>query len=98
MSGQCLESVSSMSKSFCFVFLGFFFFWVFFNVYLFLRQRETEREWGRGRERGETQNQKQAPGSELSAQSPTRGSNSRTVRSRPEVKSDAQPTEPPRRP
>ena len=51
-----------------------------FNVYLFLRQRETEHEWGRVRER-KTQNPKQAPGSELSAQSPTRGSNSRTMRS-----------------
>ena len=50
--------------------------------YLFLRQRETEHEWGRGRERErETQNLKQVPGSELSAQSPTRGSNSQTVRS-----------------
>ena len=38
---------------------------------------ETEHEQERGRERGrETQNLKQAPGSELSAQSPTRGSNS----------------------
>ena len=52
----------------------FFFFKCF---YLFLRQRETEHEQGRGRER-ETQNLKQAPGSELSAQSPTRGSNSQT--------------------
>ena len=52
----------------------------FNNVYLFLRQRETGHEWGRGRER-EVQNPKQAPGSELSAQSPTRGSNPRTVRS-----------------
>ena len=45
-----------------------------FNVYLFLRERERESEhkWGRGRER-ETQNLKQAPGSELSAQSPTHG-------------------------
>ena len=33
-----------------------------------------------------------------SAQSPTRGSNSRTARSWPEPKSFAQPTEPPRRP
>ena len=69
----------------------------FFNVYLFLRQRETEQERGRVRER-ETQNLKQAPGSELSAQSPTRGSNSRTARSWPEPKSFAQPTEPPRSP
>ena len=52
----------------------------FFNVYLFLRQRETEHERGRVRER-ETQNPKRAPGSELSAQSLTRGSNSQTVRS-----------------
>ena len=50
----------------------------FFNVYLFLRQRERQHEQGRGRER-ETQNVKQAPGSELSAQSPTQGSNSGTV-------------------
>ena len=61
---------------------------IFFNIYLFLRQRETEHEWGRARER-ETQYLKQAPGSELSAQSPTRGLNSRTARSWPEPKSDA---------
>ena len=41
------------------------------------RERETECEQGRGRER-ETQNPKRAPGSEPSAQSPTRGSNPRT--------------------
>ena len=41
-------------------------------------ERETECEPGRGRERGETQNPKQALGSELSAQSPTPGSNSQT--------------------
>ena len=52
----------------------------FFNVYLFLRQEETQHELGRVRER-ETQNLKQAPHSELSAQSPTRGSNSWTARS-----------------
>ena len=45
---------------------------IFFNVYLFLRQRETEHERGRVRER-ETLNLKQAPGSELSTQSPKRG-------------------------
>ena len=44
------------------------------------RERETEHEQGRGRERGK-QNGKQAPGSELSAQSPTQGSNSQTGRS-----------------
>ena len=40
----------------------------------FERQRGTEHEQGRGRER-ETQNPKQVPGTELPAQSPTRGSN-----------------------
>ena len=50
----------------------------FFNVYLFLRQSTS----GEGAEKErETQNPKQIPGSELSAQSPTQGSNSHTVRS-----------------
>ena len=53
---------------------------------------------GKGQRERETQNRKQAPGSEPSAQSPTRGSNPWTTRSQPEPKSDAQPTEPPRRP
>ena len=61
---------------------------IFFNIYSFLRVRETEHEWGRGRER-RRHNPKQAPGSELSAQSPLWGSNSRTASSRPELKSDA---------
>ena len=53
----------------------------FFNVYLFIfGEKETERDGERDRER-ETQNRKQAPGSQLSAQSPTRGSNPRAVRS-----------------
>ena len=55
---------------------GIFFF--FFNVPF--SQRETEHEWGRGRDRGR-QHLKQAPGSELSAQSPTQGSNPGTTRS-----------------
>ena len=50
-------------------------------MYLFLKDRERQHELGRGREREkETQNPKQAPGSELSAQSPTWGSNSQTER------------------
>ena len=60
----------------------------FLNFYLFLRKRErdTECEGGRNRERErererETQNPKQAPGSKMSAQSPTWDSNSQTVRS-----------------
>ena len=51
----------------------------------------------RQRER-ETQNPKQAPDSEPSAQSPTWRSNLQAVRSWPELKSDAQPTQPPRFP
>ena len=64
----------------CFFF--FFLFKIFFNVYLSLRDRERQsvsRE-GAGRER-KTQNPKQALGPELSAESPTRGSNSQAVRS-----------------
>ena len=64
---------------------------------LFLRDKETESEQVRGRER-ETQNPRQAPGSELSAQSLKWGSNSQATRSRPAPKSDAHPTEPPRCP
>ena len=47
----------------------------FISVHLFLREREREHERGRGRER-DTQNWKQAPGSELSSQSPMGGSHS----------------------
>ena len=48
----------------------------FVNVYLFFfREREIANRGGAKRER-ETQNPKQAPGSELSAQSLTWGSNS----------------------
>ena len=46
----------------------------------------------------ETQNPKQAPGSELSAQSPTWGSNPQTMRSLPEPKLGTQLPEPPRCP
>ena len=51
---------------------------IFFNVYLFLREKENAS--GLGQRERETQNRKQAPGSEPSAQSLTRGSNSRTAR------------------
>ena len=73
----------------------------FFNVYLFIFERKRERvcaQAGEGHRARETQKPKQAPGSELSAQSPTRGSNPQTVRSRPEPKPDAEPTEPPKCP
>ena len=53
---------------------------------------------GKGQRERETQNPKQDAGSELSAQSPTQSSNSLVVRSRPELKLDTQPTEPPRHP
>ena len=46
----------------------------------FTFERERECEWGRGRERGRKK-LKQAPGSKLSAQSPTWGLNSWTTRS-----------------
>ena len=48
---------------------------------MFIFERETECEWEEGQREKETQNLKQAPGSELSAQSLTRGSNPQTVRS-----------------
>ena len=68
-------------------------------MFLFIFETERDRAWaGEGQRERETQNRKQAPGSELSAHSPTRGLNSQTVRSWPELKLDAQPTEPPRRP
>ena len=50
----------------------------FFNVFIFERDRVGV---GEGHREGETQNWKQVPGSELSAQSPTWGSNSGTARS-----------------
>ena len=46
-------------------------------------------EGAEGERERETQNKKQPPGSELSAQSLTRGSNPGTMRSWPELKSDA---------
>ena len=55
---------------------------IFFNVYFWDRKRAGA---GEGQRQRETQNPKQAPGSEQSAQSPTRSSNSRMVRSWAEV-------------
>ena len=70
--------------------------------YLFiLRESESESKHvsgGRAERDRETQNLKQASGSELSAQSPTWGSDSRTSRSWPQLKSVTLLTEPPRRP
>ena len=47
----------------------------FFILFMFIFERERQSMNGGGAER-ETQNMKQAPGSELSAKSPTWGSNS----------------------
>ena len=61
-------------------------------MFIFERERERERERarvGEGQRERETQNLKQAPGSELSAQSLMWNSNSQTVRSQPEPQSDA---------
>ena len=70
-----------------------------FFMFTYFRERDRQNMSGGGAERErETQNPKQAPGSELSAQSPMRGLNSQTLRSGPEPKSDAQLTEPPRHP
>ena len=52
------------------------------SVNIYFRERERERErTGEGQSEREAQNLKQAPGSELSAQSPKWGSNSQTMRS-----------------
>ena len=42
---------------------------------LFIFERETEHQWGEGQRERETQSPKQLQGSELTAQSPTWGSN-----------------------
>ena len=55
-----------------------------FIFLMFIFEGETEHELGEEQRGRETQNPKQAPGSELSAQSPMRGSNPRAVRSWPE--------------
>ena len=56
----------------------------FFFQRLFIFGTERDRAWtGEGQRERETQNRKQAPGSEPSVQSLTRGSNSRTARSWP---------------
>ena len=62
-----------------------FFFLIFFFQRLFIFGTERDRAWmGEGQRERETQNRRQAPGSEPSAQSLMRGSNSWTVRSWPE--------------
>ena len=62
---------------------------------MFIHFWERQHEHGRGRERG---GQRIQSGLGLTAVSPMQGSNSWTVSLWPEVKSNAQPTEPPRHP
>ena len=71
-----------MDKSGLDIFLLFFFFFCYFTHLkkifkcLFLREGGRDRaQTGQGQREGETQNPKQVPGSELSAQNPTRGLN-----------------------
>ena len=79
---------------------GLFFLFSLKKVLMFIyfweigRDRTRTRKGQRGRHR--IQSRLQTPGSELSAQSLMRGSNSQTARSWPEPKSDAQLTDPPR--
>ena len=70
---------------------------LFFFMFIYFWRRDREQA-GEGQRERETQNLNQAPGSELSVQSLMQGSNSQAVRSWPEPMSDAQATEPPRRP
>ena len=63
------------------IYLNMFYFLKFFNVYLFFERERDSVQAGEGKRERETQNLMQAPDSELSAQSLTRGSNSQTVRS-----------------
>ena len=60
------------------LFFSFFYKKIFFNIYLLLRDSMSR---GRAERERETQNPKQAPASERSAQSPTRGWNSQATRS-----------------
>ena len=56
----------------------------FLLTFIFERERDRERDraqTGKGKRERATQNPKQAPGSELSAQTPRQGSNPRTARS-----------------
>ena len=63
-----------------FIFIYLFFNLLFLNVYLFLTHTDRV-QVGEGHRKRETQNLEQAPGSELSAQSPTQVWNSQTARS-----------------
>ena len=70
----------------------------FFLMLIYFWKRETDCKLGMAERERESNNLKPIPGSELTAQTLTQGSNSRTVRSYPEPKLGAQPTEPPSHP
>ena len=81
LAANCHQLKIPPSEVLIVVFFFFFFFKYFFFQHLFIFGTEKDRAWtGEGQRERETQNRKQAPGSEPSAQSPTRGSNSRTSR------------------
>ena len=70
-----------LSGVFLFGWFGFGF-GLFCLIFLFIFETERDRvRAGEGQREWETQNSKQAPSSELSAQSPRRGLNSQAVRS-----------------
>ena len=72
------QIVTCLFKFICyFLFVFIYFLKKIVNVYFWERERERERAWhGERQRKKETQNLKQAPGSELSAQSPLWGWNS----------------------
>ena len=80
-----IRSLTEMTRIYTEVFFVCHFFKHFSMFIYFLRERERERERqspiGEGQRVRGTQNLKQAPGSELSAQSSMQGSNSWTARS-----------------
>ena len=69
---------------------------ILFKCFIYFWERKRERMSREGAEREGDRGSE--AGSLLTAESPMWGSNPRTVRPWPEPKSDAQPTEPPRRP
>ena len=72
---------------------------IFFNLYVFLRERDRERAWvGEGQREKETDSEAGFRLWAVSTRGRCPGLNSRAVRSWPEPKLDAQPTEPPKRP
>ena len=65
-----------------------FLFFLLFLMFIYFEGERDRVRAGEGQRDRETQNPKKAPGSELSAQGLMLDSNSQTVRSRPEPKSD----------